>query len=746
MQKGIALATCMAIVMGLLTGCGKKNDLQIAASPDEVQKGRYVETELSLPEEWKDKNISQIFRSGDELHFLVAGGSEGQTTLEEWKLGEGDTLTEVTKDWLKALPEGKDLENSDSFTLLQDAEGNQYLYGNCYRDEESSSAHLWKEVDGNALDITPQKWLEPMDMDGYRFYDTPQYVTLTEDGLLVGLSYFSLDVVLAQDGSLVSSQESDSLIDSGTLADNKWVSAVGDTLYLAQADEQGNVNGLLQMQLDGSNGAKSKGEIPFSQDSYSSAYFSVLEDGTVYAADADGFFRCDVGDTNWQKLLQGIDTGFSLSDQWCRDIVALSDGSVYAWFGSESGDKIMIYRYDPDAVTEVTEELTLYTVEESFFLQQAAVQYHKQHPEILIHVDAAISMTDKYSGNADYQQIYQDLNTSLTSGNGPDLMVMDHLKLDTYASKGLLLDLQEILQPMEEDGTLLSNITTAYQEADGRRYAVPLQFGLLLAVGRDVQPEEMSSMDAIAKAVSGKTESYMGDRTCGELVEEFYPLIVDDILQNRQVNRDTLHPWLEDLKKIADNCGILPSRKEGRAANIWDLGSDVRLVLQETDGFNEAMMPYAVADLLNANVVSMENAFYPKMVLGINSRSEHVETAKDFLRFALSEELQSVDTYEGFPVNAKALETQAAADRSMAEAYTTYDIDGSTAEFAIKAYSEETANHLMELCRAATLCLKEDTQIETSLTESLQAYLNGQASVEEAMDAVEGSLKMYLAE
>ena len=746
MQKGIALATCMAIVMGLLTGCGKKNDLQIAASPDEVQKGRYVETELSLPEEWKDKNISQIFRSGDELHFLVAGGPEGQVSLEEWKLGEGDTLTEVTKDWLKALPEGKGLESSDSFTLLQDTEGNQYLYGNCYRDEESSSAHLWKETDGSALDITPQKWLEPMDMDGYRFYDTPQYVALTEDGLLVGLSYFSLDVVLAQDGSLVSSQESDSLTDSGSLSDNQWVSAVGDTLYLAQADEQGSVNGLLQMQLDGNNGAKAKGVIPFSQDSYSSAYFSVLGDGTVYAADADGFFRCDAGDTNWQKLLEGIDTSFSMSDQWCRDIVALSDGSVYAWFGSESGDKIMIYRYDPDAVTEVTEELTLYTVEESFFLQQAAVQYHKQHPEVLIHVDAAISMTDKYSGNADYQQIYQDLNTSLTSGNGPDLMVMDHLKLDTYASKGLLLDLQEILQPMEEDGTLLSNITTVYQEADGRRYAVPLQFGLLLAVGRDVQPEEMSSMDAIAKAVSGKTESYMGDRTCGELVEEFYPLIVDDILQNRQVNRDTLRPWLEDLKKIADNCGILPSRKEGRAANIWDLGSDVKLVLQETDGFNQAMTPYAVAELLNANVVSVENAFYPKMVIGINSRSEHVEIAKDFLRFALSEELQSVDTYEGFPVNAKALETQAAADRSMAEAYTTYDIDGSTAEFAIKAYSEETANHLMELCKAATLCLKEDTQIETSLTESLQAYLNGQASVEEAMDAVEGSLKMYLAE
>lgn len=214
MQKGIALATCMAIVMGMFTGCGNKEDLQISTAPEEVQKGRYIETELALPEGWKDKNISQIFRLGEELHFLVAGGSEGQISLEEWKLGEGDVLTEVTKDWLKALPEGKDLESTDSFTLLQDAEGNQYLYGNCYRDEETSSAHLWKETDGSALDITPQKWQEPVDMDGYQFYDTPQYVTLTEDGLLVGLSYFSLDTVLAQDGSLVSSQESDSLTES----------------------------------------------------------------------------------------------------------------------------------------------------------------------------------------------------------------------------------------------------------------------------------------------------------------------------------------------------------------------------------------------------------------------------------------------------------------------------------------------------------------------------------------------------
>ena len=745
MKKGIALATCMAIVMGIFTGCGKKDSLEID-SGQEAQKGRYVETEIILPEAWADKTVSQIFRQGEELHFLVTSETEGRVALEEWKMGEGDTFTEVTKDWLSVLPEGQDLESSDNFTLLQDAEGTQYLYGYCYRDEDSSPAHLWKEADGAATDITPKKWKNAEDIQGYQFYDAPQCVTLTTDGLLVGVGYFSVDVVLAQDGSVVSSQENDSLEEGNNRLDNQWSSAVGDTLYLLQTDEQGAVNGLAGLKVDGNNGIKPEKVLSFSQESYSYAYFSVLEDGTVYAADADGFFKCEAGDTNWQKLLNGMDTSFSLSDVWCRSIVGLSDGSVYGWFGSESGDKLMAYRYDPEAVTEITEELTLYTVEESFLLQQATVQYHKEHPEVIIHIQAAVSMNDKYSSTPDYQQIYQDLNTALTSGKGPDLMVMDHLKLDNYASKGLLTDLQDILTPLEEDGTLLTNITTAYREENGARAVVPLQFGLLLAVGRDLRSEQMNSMESIAQTVDGQTESYLGDRTCEELVEEFYPLITDVILQNRQVDRQLLRPWLENLKIIADNSGIIPSRKEGRAANIWDLGTDVKLVLQETDGFNQAMNPVAVAELLNAKVVSVENAFYPKMVIGINSQSEHIETAKDFVRFALSEAVQNTDTYEGFPVNAKSLENQAMADRSMAEAYTTYDIDGSSVEFAIKSYSEETAQQLVEICKNANLCLKEDTQIATSLTESLQPYLNGQATVEEALDAVEGSLRMYLAE
>ena len=70
----------------------------------------------------------------------------------------------------------------------------------------------------------------------------------------------------------------------------------------------------------------------------------------------------------------------------------------------------------------------------------------------------------------------------------------------------------------------------------------------------------------------------------------------------------------------------------------------------------------------------------------------------------IRDRLQSVDTYEGFPVNAKALEMQAAADRSMAEAYTTYDIDGSTAELSLIHIFSTNSEPDMEKKRSVLPC------------------------------------------
>lgn len=146
----------------------------------------------------------------------------------------------------------------------------------------------------------------------------------------------------------------------------------------------------------------------------------------------------------------------------------MEDGTLYALFQTDGEMKLNRYEYDPDAVSEVTEVLKLYTVYEDSLLKQAATLYHKAHPEVLINIESAYPQY--YFDTPDYDAVYQKLNTMLMGDQAPDLVVMDHLNMDSYADKGLLADVEDILKPLEDGGELLSNITGAYVREDGKRY------------------------------------------------------------------------------------------------------------------------------------------------------------------------------------------------------------------------------------------------------------------------------------
>lgn len=733
-KKIIAFLINAVLVLGTLSGCGNTKDTEEDTLTGQ-QKGRYVETELTMPQELADGEVKQIFRVNEELHLLLSREEERQASLQEWVLREGGSFEEVTGEWLKSLSFPH--EEYGKLKLMQDKEGTQYLYAT-FSDETDQyyQGHLWKSNGDAAVDITPEKWRVLNEDMG--FYEYALDITLLDDGTMVSYFWLSIDTFLAEDGSLVNSITPESRY-------GEWIEAVGDRYYLQTRDSMDAVNGV-EIHQSGQDNAMET--IPFSQEKSGYAYFSIMENGDIIAADADGFFRCKEGDTNWEKLIEGSDTSFVFTDIWCKGMTALADGTFYALFGSSNGTKLMEYRYDPDAVVEVTETLTLYTVYESYLLQQAAALYHKEHPEVLIQIEAAASKMASYTEELDYQQIYQDLNTSLMGGDAADILVMDHLDIDSYASKGLLADINDVVSPLEEDGSILSNITGTYLTEDGKRYVVPLQFGMMFVIGRDVPAEEMGSMEKMAEFLAGKEESYLGTQTAAELVDKFYPYFAEGIVQDKELNREELETRLSYLKEIAENCGMVEKREANeRCYNVWEIASYARLAFCEAEGFNDAMFPISAANLVNGEFTCFEQAYYPKLQMGINSKSEHLDTAKDFLRFVLSETIQDTDHYEGFPVNTSSLETQAAADRSMNEAYTTIEIgEGMEEEFIIKAFSDEDAQKLVDMCRNVHVRAKEDTKIREELIAALPGYLNGAQTIQETIDQIEGGLKMYLAE
>ena len=164
-------------------------------------------------------------------------------------------------------------------------------------------------------------------------------------------------------------------------------------------------------------------------------------------------------------------------------------------------------------------------------------------------------------------------------------------------------------------------------------------------------------------------------------------------------------------------------------------------------GFTDGMLSMSMVDYIKGDFAAFENRFEPLLQAGICSKSQHVDRAKDFLRFALSEETQDLEC-DGFPVNQKSMESQAAKDHSNNIVIVTLQgDDGSSIQFESKPYSKETAKRLTDMCQSLDKPVGEDTMISQVLTESLQGYLlDGSQSKEDTIQKIEDSLKMYLAE
>jgi len=727
-KKGIAVFLCVILLAAVLCGCGEKDSSEKGVQKE--KKGRYVETKVDLPKQLDGWTLRQLYTVDDKLRMLASKQEGGRTLLKEWEQQE-EGFAEVTADWLGAVElycgEWMDLQ------LVQGADGTQYLYaGYVAEGEEQYMGHLWKGKDTEASEITPEKWTVPDEQWGG--YEMVQGIAALDNGTLVSVSYTSVDLLDGTEGQVLESDSSsfyEKVLSDGA---NIYLCSSSATALEIEKRPDGKRDGAINISFaEGGSGAIS---------------LCVMKDGTMIAAGGNGIFRGtkNAEDVSWERLLAGQETDFSLTECWCTGMAALEDGRIYALFQQSGGGAVLNqYEYDPEAVIEIAQELKLYTVYESYLLQQAAAMYHREHPEVLITIEYVYPRY--YYDETDYNAVYQELNTRLMGEDAPDILVMDHLNIDSYAEKGLLADINDVVAPLEESGELLANITGAYVQEDGSRYVIPLQFGFKIALGRDISAENMESLEALSEFLGKEEYSYLGAQTVTELVDKFYPFFCDEIVNGKELDRESLSRNLEFLKAVADNCGLTASRgKDEKGFNMWDLASGAKLAFDDGDGFKNCMTALAIVEYIKGEFTAFEKAFVPLTQIGICSKTKYMDTAKDFLQYALSREIQDTDHYSGFPVNSGSLEKQAHEDRSEAEAETAIEADGGYIDFQILDFKPEVADKLVAICRTLEKPIGEDEKIREVLIECLEGYLSGSSPKEDTVERIEDSLKMYLAE
>lgn len=741
LKKVLALGMTLALVCSV-TGCGKDG---VKVSGD-GERGRYVEQRVELPEGVQASDIRQVGKTEQgQLFLLEMKKQEEKPVFAEYVMDEKqEMLVRAENDWLEKIL----LPSAPwSLGLLHKADGKEILFVVYGADEEAGNpeaywGHLFTtDEEGNVTEITPKGWKEPIDTDGYAYFDTPSAVSLSGDSV-IGYFWDRLEFYQADTGELTGEMPL-----SGSYME--MIPAGKDGFYLGACSDMGYLQSVEKYQ----NGQTQPAEtIPFtSEASAGGMLLDVLEDGTLIAAgDASGFSMCAPGQTEWQQVIPLRFTSLSMPTMYCIGMAAMENGTFYAMYQAEEEAEaaLMKYVYDKEAPTKVEKTLKVYTVNESTVLKYAAAMFQREHPEVEIKVETVLTYEDTYAGNADMNSIYTQLNAKLLAGEAADILVLDGLNKESFVEKGLLLNLDDVITPMEEAGELLTNITGGYRQEDGSVYMVPLRFAMTLLVGRDVDAESISDMQSMEQVFDTKAESVLGTRTVQDLVAEFSPYFMEEVVHDKALDKEALAQYLTWLKAIGDNCGMVEDYGESwRAPGIWEIASNVHAAMYEADGFKQCMLPISAARLVNGSVTCFENTYIPKFEAGIYSQTKEPELAKEFLQFALSLQVQNTDFYDGFPINAQALEKQAVTDRSHAEAYTGIALaDGSSMGFDIKDFDKDQSAQLVAMCRALNRRAVYDGEVNTKLTEAFAGYLTGNKTIEETIEQAEAGLRMYLAE
>jgi ABC-type glycerol-3-phosphate transport system substrate-binding protein len=342
------------------------------------------------------------------------------------------------------------------------------------------------------------------------------------------------------------------------------------------------------------------------------------------------------------------------------------------------------------------------------------------------------------------------LNTELLAGSGYDILVLDGLPADSFIEKGILSDLSDLLQPMIDEGVLHKNIMDNYIK-NRKIYSVPARFGINVLFGKTADTKNLTIIKTLADyATDNMADSLFGSMTLEDLIDTFAPYQLNEILNSDgTINRDNLINTLNTLKQIGDNCSIVAeySEEEGPGNSIWNLSTNATLCLNTPKSFLDAIFPFGMTAHADGYYTSFENSFTPSCELGIISKSKQNALSKEFIRMVLSEDIQIIDLYDGFPVNSQALTNSSLQDRSNhSVGVSSTNEDGSVSMLTLEALNKEQTEDVVNICSTVTKKVTVNEYITAAIKAKAKDFFNGGQSAPDAADAIIEELNVYLSE
>jgi len=769
LKKGAALL--LAASLCALSACGGDTP----APDNKPAMGRYIEERWELPMD--AVNISVLTRRPDGKIFAImndmgTNGDGEDVAKKGFITSNGKDWEEDTPPWLGPLLEkggyvselayGK---NGECFLIYDIMEGENYFK----RVAHVTLDGMLEDIENIAEEWEKSRWSTEVEAEissqAPSFY--PTGIVVGDDGDLYISQYIGIHR-FTQDGKYKLSV-TNSYYPKFTYYDNSLA-------VLDYGSVQGNTDTFKLYDIETGEVRQDLG-FQALQSTQQGAQIATGQDGALYLANPNGIYRLVPQGTTWERMVDGDLCSLSVPSMSINGFIPHGDNDFLTLTTEQDKPALINYIYSATTPTRPNTELTVATLKKNSTLLQAAGEFRRQHPEVLVTIQTLL----EEDGSATTADAIRALNTQLLAGKGPDLLLLDGLPTDSYIAKGVLADMSDWLSPIIQQG-LISNITGALTK-DGKLYAVPTRFTMPTIWGKPEAVNAASSLESLAGYAQANTDNkLLYDMNKQSLFRYFTAASAPAWLDNKgKLDEAAFAEYLDLIKRLAD-CVPDAEAEEfkmhmspGFTMTGIDTGGALDLPFgkaslfsAELVGFESLMIPNGAISGLHGLVITAdttsiednllpshftllpgqaEGVFIPRCIMGINAAGKQQELAQEFIKTVLGETVQYSDLQDGFPVNRAAIEANIIRRNDLQWGIAWGDED--TGEQRTIEMGWPSPGAFRAVCalfdKLDTPFMPDDTLMEMILDET-ESFFSGSLSARETASAVAARLELYLAE
>lgn len=521
----------------------------------------------------------------------------------------------------------------------------------------------------------------------------------------------------------------------------------------------------------------SDGTVAYTGGGYPLAVMGSNEPDVIYLACADGMYRHVLHGSVMEQVIDGALTTFGDSHASIYRMRPLENQEFLVSFSPSAG--LVRYIFNEDVPAMPDREIRIYSLTENGSVRQAVTAYKKDHTDLYVRYEVGL----QEDSGMTVEDAAKRLNTQVLAEEGPDVLILDGLPLDTYMEKGMLLDMRSIFEKREGDDTLFEQVVQGFTQADGAVYAMPMGIRVPLLVGAKETIAKVHDLQSLAEQVTALRDTHPEGGLFGIYDAKTFlrlfgmvssPAWIDE---EGQMDSEAVTEFLTLTKQMYDTelAGAIPEQQERlriEEEEMASYGMDVETYRRQISN-NVLYLPMGYA-MLSAgytegiqldldNVTSVIRAqeglsyqvfegqrsglFYPAAMVGISAKSEQSEDAVEFVRMMFTKESQE-EVYEGFPINRAAFASRLAfyEENDSNGTMTLQKADGSEEDLELYWPNQEEREQFIACVESLTTPVVTSDYLCELVYEEGVKVLEGETSAEAAAAEIVKKAAIFLAE